>query len=134
MPDRFWSLVLGALVLHAGMALAVVQSASAFSGNPANGKQIFMQKGSTGKACMTCHPMGGTTGETYKGKDISDLTDRALKAGKLQSKTEKFLKVQGLTLSPAALNDLLTFVEGLPSQGFGPVPPAWQAHVKKYGD
>jgi cytochrome c553 len=124
MPRRYWS-----LIVSSALALSVVLSASAFSGNLANGKRIFMQKGTNGKACMTCHPKGGTTGDTYKGKDIPDLADRPIKTTKLQSKSEKFLKVQGIALSAAEMNDLLAFVEVLPSQGFGPVPPAWQKFV-----
>jgi hypothetical protein len=89
-----------------------------------------MQKGKDGKACMSCHPRGETTGEVFRGKDIPDLTARELGESKLRSKTQKFLEVQGQQLSPAELEDLLTFVQGLPTKGFGPVPTAWQAYVR----
>lgn len=114
----------------ATLVLSAAPAALAFDGDVQNGKRIFMVKGRDGKACMSCHPRGLTTGETYRGKDISDLTERTLRASKLKSKTVKFLKVQGLQLSPSELEDLLTFVERLPSAGFGPVPPAWQGFVR----
>lgn len=124
MRQGYW--VLGALV-----ALNMVTlPAEAFNGDPAKGKVIFMTKGRGDKACMTCHPKGLTTGETYKGDDIPELTD-PLSEGKLRRKTLRFLKVQGMTLTPTELNDLLTFVQQIPSKGFGPVPPEWQAYVKK---
>ncbi|MNS33618.1 hypothetical protein D3C72_657340 [compost metagenome] len=120
--------------LRAGIALALIlafgPTALAFNGNPENGKRLFMQKGPSGKACMTCHPKGLTTGETYKGKDIPDLTEGPIAEAKLRKKTLKFLEVQGLQLSPAELEDLLTFEAGLPSKGFGPVPAAWQGYVR----
>lgn len=109
---------------------ALVMPAYAFNGDPAKGKALFMTKGSSGKACMTCHPKGLSTGETYKGKDIPELTDE-LSEAKLRRKSLRFLKVQGTTLSEAQLNDLLTFVQQIPSKGFGPVPREWQAYVKK---
>jgi len=124
MRQGYW--MLGALA-----AWCVVMSpAQAFSGDPAKGKILFMTRGTGDKACMTCHPKGLSTGETYKGKDIPELTDE-LSEAKLRRKTLRFLKVQGMALSEAQLNDLLTFVQQIPSQGFGPVPREWQAHVKK---
>lgn len=116
--------------LTLALVLAFAPAALAFNGNPENGKRIFLKKGIDGKACMTCHPRGLTTGETYRGKDISDLTEGPLSEAKLRKKTLKFLEVQGMRLSPSELEDLLTFVERLPSTGFGPVPPAWQGYVR----
>lgn len=125
MKAKRWVMALPVLLM-----LAVAGPAVAAGGNVENGKRLFMVKGTGGKACMTCHPRGLTTGETYKGKDIPDLTERALSESKLRRRTEKFLKVQGMALSEAELEDLLAFVRQLPDQGFGPVPPAWQGFVK----
>lgn len=123
---RQWMGVLGAMA-----AMTVwMPPAQAFNGDPVRGKVLFMTKGQGGKACMTCHPKGLTTGETYKGKDIPELTDE-LSEAKLRKKTLRFLKVQGMTLTDSELNDLLTFVQRIPSQGFGPVPREWQGYVKK---
>jgi cytochrome c553 len=119
------------MALAAGLVLAATMSAYAVTSNAANGKKIFMTKGQGDKACMTCHPKGLTTGDTYRGKDIPDLTERELRERKLRSKTEKFLKVQGMTLSDADMEDLLTFVRALPSQGFGSVPPEWRRYVQE---
>ncbi len=122
--------------LHLVPVLALVASlaspAFAFSGNVENGKKIFMRKGPSGKACMTCHPAGLTTKETFKGKDIPDLVNERFNTAKIQKKTLKFLKYQEMSLSTSELNDLLAFVEQLPDRKFGSVPLAWQAHVKKY--
>src|SRR5690348_13906458 len=117
MPHQGW-----ARGLTVGLVLSFALSAFAFSGNLQNGKRIFMTKGPSGKACMTCHPQGLTTGETYKGKDIPDLTERTLPDDKVRKKTQRFLDVQGMTLTPSDLEDLLTFTSALPTQGFGAVP------------
>lgn len=119
--------VFGAAV---GLALLMGLPAQAFDGNAEKGKQIFMTMGKNDKACMTCHPKGLTTGKTYKGDDIPELTDE-ISERKMTRKTKRFLRVQGTQLTDAELNDLLTFVQRLPSKGFGPVPREWQAHVKK---
>lgn len=113
-----------------GLALVTALPAQAFDGNAERGKQIFMTKGSNDKACMTCHPKGLTTGKSYKGDDIPELTE-SLSERKIMRKTKRFLKVQGTQLTDAELNDLLTFVQQIPSKGFGPVPSEWQGYVKK---
>lgn len=118
------------LVALAGMSLMAALPAQAFEGNPEKGKQIFMTKGKGDKACMTCHPKGLTTGDTYKGKDIPELTEE-LSERKITRKTLRFLRMQGMTLSDAELTDLLTFVQQIPTRGFGPVPKEWQGYVKK---
>lgn len=118
------------LSLMVGAGLAFALPAEAFNGDAASGKRLFMTKGSNDKACMTCHPKGLTTGETYKGKDIPELTDE-LSEAKLRKKTLRFLKVQGMSLSDQELTDLLTFVQRIPAEGFGPVPKEWQPYVKK---
>ena len=122
--------------LHLVPVVALVASlaspAFAFSGNVENGKKLFMSKGTNGKACMTCHPAGLTTNEPFQGKDIPDLVNERFSAVKIEKKTLKFLKYQGMTLSGSDLNDLLAFVQQLPDRGFGPVPAAWQRHVATY--
>lgn len=117
--------------LTVGVVLSFALSAYAFSGNAQNGKRLFMTKGPDGKACMTCHPQGLTTGETFKGKDIPDLTERPLSDSKVRKRTLRFLQVQGMTLTDSDLEDLLTFTSALPSQGFGPVPPEWRRYVQQ---
>lgn len=119
--------VTGALV---GMLVLMGFPAMAFEGNAARGKVIFMTKGQGDKACMTCHPRGLTTGKTFKGKDIPELTE-PISERKLVRKTRRFLKLQGMQLSEAEVTDLLTFVQRLPTQGFGPVPPDWKGYVDK---
>lgn len=118
------------LMAVAVLSLVAGLPAQAFEGDPEKGKQIFMTKGRDDKACMTCHPKGLTTGKTYKGKDIPELTDE-LSERKIKRKTQRFLRMQGLQLTDAELADLLTFVQQLPTRGFGPVPPEWQGYVKK---
>ncbi len=120
------------LVPLAALVASLASPAFAFSGNVENGKKIFMTKGANGKACMTCHPAGLTTNETFKGKDIPDLVNERFNEAKIQKKTLKFLKYQEMSLSTPELNDLLAFVQQLPDRGFGAVPSTWQAHVKKY--
>jgi mono/diheme cytochrome c family protein len=119
----------------AGAALLILLVAApvqAFNGDPGNGKKLFMARGARQKACMTCHPAGKTTGESFRGDDIPDLTRKHSSERKIRRMTLKFLKHMELTLTDAEVDDLLTFVQQLPDRDFGPVPPEWQAHVKKY--
>ncbi|HEY9897586.1 MAG TPA: hypothetical protein V6D00_00265 [Pantanalinema sp.] len=117
-------------VIAVGVLLAPIQPAQAFAGDPVNGKKIFMTKGPTGKACMTCHPKGLTTNDTFRGKDIPDLTAEVFSERKIRSKTEKFLKYQKMTLNEKELSDLLAFVSELPTTGFGSVPAEWKGYVQ----
>lgn len=118
------------LMMVVGTSLALALPAQAFSGDPDRGKQLFMTRGAEGRACMTCHPEGLTTGERFKGKRIPDLQD-PLSEAKIRRKTLRFLRLQQMELSERELEDLLTFVQQLPTKGFGPVPREWQAHVTK---
>lgn len=105
------------------------QGAFAATGDAANGKRIFMQKGNADKACMTCHPRGETIGYMPSGKEIPSLTAEELSSRKLRSKTNRFVKRMKLELTDKEYEDLYAFVEQLPSQGFGTVPAEWQAYV-----
>jgi cytochrome c553 len=117
-------------VIGLGGVLFSSQTAHALEGDPVNGKRLFMTKGPTGKACMTCHPKGLTTGEDFRGKDIPDLTEEVLSDGKVQKKTVKFLKYQKMSLSSKELADLVKFTSQLPTTGFGSVPPEWKSYVE----
>lgn len=116
-------------------ALVPATAALAFDGDRDKGKLIFLKMGRNKKACMTCHPMGLTTGEVIRGKDVPDLTksSRRLSEKKLKSKALKhLLQEEDLDVTDEELNDLVTFVGMLPTMGFGPCPPEWEAHVRKY--
>ncbi|MNL51750.1 hypothetical protein D3C87_1748730 [compost metagenome] len=117
-------------IIGLGGLLAMSQAAHALEGDPVNGKRLFMTKGVTGKACMTCHPKGLTTGESFRGKDVPDLTEEILSEQKVQKKTVKFLKYQKMTLSSKDLADLVKFTRELPTTGFGTVPTEWKSYVQ----
>lgn len=125
--------------LKAALALSLVatfipEAQAALTGDPKKGKAIFLMKGQTGKACMTCHPKGFTTGEVIRGKKIPNLTESAGKISekKLIAKALKHLEEDAeLQLTDAQFMDLVTFVSTLPTQGFGDVPPEWQGYVKE---
>lgn len=116
-------------------ALIPASAALAFDGNRDSGKLIFLKMGKNKKACMTCHPKGLTTGDVIRGKDVPDLTKSVsrLSEKKLKSKALKhLLQEEDLDVTDEELNDLVTFVGLLPTMGFGPVPPEWESHVRKY--
>jgi len=107
---------------------------AALAGDAKKGKAIFLMKGQNGKACMTCHPKGFTTGEVIRGKKIPNLTESAGKISekKLIAKALKHLEEDAeLQLTDAQFMDLVTFVSTLPTQGFGDVPAEWQGYVKE---
>lgn len=131
MPLAKWLTAAFALTLLPAFA---PEAQAALGGDPAKGKIIFLKKGEGGKACMTCHPKGLTTGEVIRGKKVPNLTESAGKISekKLIAKALKHLEEDAeLQLSDAQFMDLVTFVSTLPTQGFGDVPPEWQAYVKE---
>jgi cytochrome c553 len=108
---------------------------AAFDGDAGNGRKLFLAKGKNDKACMTCHPLGLTTGEVFRGKDIPDLVEavKKLSEKKIRNRTNKHVfNVVDLEMTDSDLEDLCTFVAELPENGFGAVPVEWQAHVRKY--
>lgn len=120
--------------LAAALALALVPApqALAFSGDAANGKLLFMKKGTKDKACMTCHPAGETIGKTPKGKKVPNLITEQMSDAKLVKKSRRFAQGMGLKLSATEEQDLFTYIRSMQQGGFGPVPAEWQAHVAKY--
>ncbi len=131
MPLAKWLPAVLALTLLPALA---PDAQAALSGAPKKGKAIFMTKGGGGKACMTCHPKGFTTGEVIRGKKIPNLTESAGKISekKLIAKALKHLEEDAeLQLNDDQFMDLVTFVSTLPTQGFGDVPPEWQGYVKE---
>ncbi len=125
--------------LTAALALAMLPSLApdaqaALGGDKNKGKAIYMMKGQSGKACMTCHPIGLTTGEVIRGKKVPNLIESASKISekKLIAKALKHLEEDAeLQLSDNQFMDLVTFVSSLPSDGFGDVPAEWQGYVKE---
>ncbi len=107
---------------------------AALDGDRHKGKILFLTKGKKGQACMTCHPIGLTTGEVIRGKKIPNLIESASRISekKLIAKTLKHLEEDAqLELSDAQFIDLVTFVSSLPKDGFGPVPADWSGYVKE---
>lgn len=125
--------------LTAALALTMLaaftpDAQAALTGDRNKGKAIFLTKGKSGKACMTCHPKGFTTGEVIRGKKIPNLTESAGKISekKLIAKALKHLEEDAeLQLTDAQFMDLVTFVSSLPTQGFGDVPAEWQGYIKE---
>lgn len=132
MPLGKWlSLMLATVTLTVALPL---DADAALSGDRNKGKLLFMTKGGGGKACMTCHPKGITTGEVIRGKKVPNLTESAGKISekKLIAKALKHLEEDAeLTLTDDQFVDLVTFVSTLPTQGFGDVPSEWQGYVKE---
>lgn len=128
---KWLPLTLATLTLTAALPLG---AEAALTGDRNKGKLLFMTKGNSGKACMTCHPKGITTGEVIRGKKVPNLTESAAKISekKLIAKALKHLEEDAeLTLSDAQFMDLITFVHSLPTQGFGDVPSEWEGYVKE---
>ncbi|GEM_PF-2095771 len=132
MPYRHW---LAAALIAIVMAPAFASNAFAgLDGDRHKGKVLFLTKGENGKACMTCHPKGLTTGEVIRGKKIPSLVESTgrISEKKLIAKALKHLDEDArFELSDAQFIDLVTFVSSLSTQGFGSTPPEWAGYVKE---